>query len=165
MENVHLTQLFQGLLLAAVANGTPILTKWVLGDRWAQSLDGGVLLWDGAPLLGRSKTIRGLVLAVVMTALASSLMGLQLTTGAIAGAAAMVGDLISSFTKRRLGLPPSSRAPGLDQIPEVFLPLVTIAGRLGLSVVDITVGVVVFWIGEMILSRLLFAMKIRDRPY
>ena len=33
---------------------------------------------------------------------------------------AMLGDLLSSFWKRRVGLAPSWQAIGLDQIPEIF---------------------------------------------
>ena len=36
----------------------------------------------------------------------------------MAATMAMVGDLLSSFVKRRLKFQPSSRATGLDQIPE-----------------------------------------------
>lgn len=165
MTSLHLLPLIQGLLLAAVANGTPIITKWWLGARWAFPLDGGLHLRDGEPLFGTSKTIRGLLLAVAMTALASSLMGLGPAIGGLAGAAAMTGDLMSSFTKRRLRLKPSSMAPGLDQVPEVLLPLVAVSGRLGLGIPDIVMGVAAFWIGELLISRVLFTLKIRDRPY
>lgn len=163
--SLHLLPLVQGLLLAAVANGTPILTKWWLGERWASALDGGLRLWDGQPLFGTSKTVRGIVVAVAMTALASLLMGLGPGIGALAGAAAMTGDLMSSFTKRRMRLKPSSMAPGLDQIPEVLLPLLAVAGKVGLSIADIVTGVAAFWIGELLISRVLFTLKIRDRPY
>ncbi len=77
----------------------------------------------------------------------------------------MAGDLLSSFTKRRLRLKPSSMAPGLDQVPEIILPLFVLAGTLGLGALDIIAGVATFWIGEVLISRLLFALRIRDRPY
>jgi CDP-2,3-bis-(O-geranylgeranyl)-sn-glycerol synthase len=155
----------QVLVLATVANGTPILAKRWLGDRWAWPLDGGLRLPDGEPLFGTSKTIRGLLLAVVMAAVAGSLMGLGPGLGALGGMAAMAGDLLSSFTKRRLRLKPSSMAPGLDQVPEIILPLFVLAGTLGLGALDIIAGVATFWIGEVLISRLLFALRIRDRPY
>jgi CDP-2,3-bis-(O-geranylgeranyl)-sn-glycerol synthase len=165
VASLQFVPLLQGLALAAVANGTPIFAKRWLGERWAWPLDGGLHLWDWQPLFGRSKTIRGLVLAVTTTALASVVMGLGPSTGAMAGVAAMAGDLMSSFTKRRLRLKPSSMAPGLDQVPEVLLPLLAVAGRLGLTSMDIAVGVAAFWLGEIVISRILFALKIRDRPY
>jgi hypothetical protein len=77
----------------------------------------------------------------------------------------MAGDLFSSFCKRRLGLPSSSRASGLDQIPESLLPLLACRDLLGLTAADIAVCVVMFVAGEVVLSRLLYAFRLRDRPY
>jgi hypothetical protein len=78
---------------------------------------------------------------------------------------AMAGDLLSSFLKRRRGLPPSSQALGLDQIPESLLPQFACIDPLGLTIADIVAGVVIFLVGELLLSRLLFKLKLRDRPY
>lgn len=163
--NVHVLVLAQCLVLLAVANGTPVLAKRILGETFAWPLDGGVVLRDGQPLFGRSKTVRGVVLAVVVAAIVGSLVGLGLAAGALTGLAAMAGDLTSSFLKRRLKLAPSSAAPGLDQIPESLLPLLLLADRAGLSALDIILGVAVFWGGEVVLSRWLYDLKIRDRPY
>jgi CDP-2,3-bis-(O-geranylgeranyl)-sn-glycerol synthase len=80
-------------------------------------------------------------------------------------ATAMAGDLFSSFLKRRLGLAPSSRATGIDQIPESLFPLLACARLLSLTVVDIAAGTAIFLIGEVVLSRLLFKFHLRDRPY
>ena len=77
----------------------------------------------------------------------------------------MAGDLVSSFTKRRMGLEASSMAPGIDQVPELALPLLLMMDPLGLSAVDVALGVAVFWLGELALSRLLFRIGMRDRPY
>ncbi len=153
------------LMLLAVANGTPVIAKRILGERLAWPLDGGVLLPDGRPLFGRSKTVRGIVLATIVTAMAGWLVGLGAAAGATAGLAAMAGDLTSSFAKRRLKLAPSSEAPGLDQIPESLLPLLLLSDRAGLSGPDIVLGVALFWVGERVLSRWLYALSIRDRPY
>jgi hypothetical protein len=83
----------------------------------------------------------------------------------VVGIAAMAGDLVSSFVKRRLNLAPSSRATGLDQIPESLFPLLACRGALALSVLDIATGVAVFFAGEVVLSLLLYEAHIRDRPY
>lgn len=155
----------QVLALLAVANGVPVLTKKLLGETLGLPLDGGVTLPDGRPVFGRSKTIRGVVLAVLCSAIAGPLVGLDVATGVLVGLAAMAGDLVSSFIKRRLGLEPSSMAPGLDQVPESLLPFLVVSDRLGLSLLHVIVGVAIFWAGEIILSRLLFALRIRDRPY
>jgi hypothetical protein len=59
----------------------------------------------------------------------------------------MAGDLLSSFVKRRLNLPPSSRATGLDQIPESLLPALVCRGALSSSGLDIAICVGVFLVG------------------
>jgi hypothetical protein len=165
MMDWHPLAVMQVLLLVTVANGAPVLAKKLLGGHFAQPLDCGVTLWDGRPLLGHSKTVRGVFLAVLFCAIAGLVVGPSAATGVLVGLAAMAGDLLSSFIKRRMGLDSSSMAPGLDQLPESLLPFLVVAGPLGLGPVDIVSGVTTFWAGEIILSRILFALRIRDRPY
>ena len=153
------------LVLLHVANGTPVMAKWLIGNRWNCALDCGLKLPDGQPLLGPSKTLRGVVLAITATSLVSSLIGLSWTFGAIIGAGAMAGDLVSSFAKRRLKLAPSDMAVGIDQIPESLLPAILARWFLPLSGLDILVTTVLFFVGELLLSRILFILGIRDRPY
>ena len=92
-------------------------------------------------------------------------MGLDPVIGLTVAGAAMAGDLFSSFVKRRLNLPPSSQALGLDQIPESLLPMLACRDALSLTAVDIALGVGVFFAGELVLSRLLFRAHLRDEPY
>jgi CDP-archaeol synthase len=153
------------LLLLMVANGTPILAKKVLGGFLDHPLDGGAKAGDGRRLLGGSKTVRGVVLAMLATAVAGSLVGLGWRIGLLIGAATMVGDILSSFVKRRLNFPPSSRALGIDQIPESVLPLLACQPILHLTILDIALVAVLFFIGELAISRLLFHLNIRDRPF
>ena len=61
------------LLLLGVANTTPLVAKRWFGSHWQAPLDGGLMFFDGRPLLGSSKTIRGLVAAVTATALGALL--------------------------------------------------------------------------------------------
>jgi CDP-diglyceride synthetase len=162
---MRLWPILQGLCLVLAANGTPVLAKALLGDWWSQPLDLGRSFFDGRPLFGASKTIRGVLLALLATALAAPALGLAWEVGLLAGAAAMAGDLLSSFVKRRLGLAPQAMAPGLDQAPESLLPLLACKGALGLSTADALIGAGLFWVGELAISRALYSLKIRERPY
>lgn len=162
---MHPVVILQLLVLLMLANGTPLIAKKVLGERYSRPLDGNLTFADGRPVFGRSKTIRGIVLAVLVTTAGAALMGLGWRTGLLVGAFAMAGDLFSSFCKRRLGMPSSSRASGLDQVPESLLPLLACRDLLALTAVDIALCVVIFVIGEVVLSRLLYAFRLRDRPY
>jgi CDP-diglyceride synthetase len=162
---VHPWPILQLLVLLMLANGTPVAAKKFLGERFTYPVDGGVVFVDGRPLLGRSKTIRGAVLAVLATTVGAPLIGLEWEMGVLVGGFAMAGDLVSSFLKRRLGLPPSSRASGLDQLPEALLPLLACRNPLSLTVADIGATAALFFIGEVLLSRVLYAFQLRDRPY
>ncbi len=155
----------QALMLLAAANGAPVMGRRLLRDRWSWPLDGGVRFVDGRPLLGASKTLRGVVLALAVTAAIAPLVGVSVAIGLAAAAAAMIGDLLSSFVKRRLGLRPSSRAVGLDQIPESLLPALVCHDALALDAGDVAATVVIFFAGEVALSRLLYRWRIRERPY
>jgi CDP-2,3-bis-(O-geranylgeranyl)-sn-glycerol synthase len=92
-------------------------------------------------------------------------MNLPWQAGALAGVAAMVGDCLASFVKRRLGLAASSMALGLDQIPESLLPAISIRAYVQLSPIDIFMVVLIFFVGELVLSRVFFRLGLRERPY
>ena len=99
------------------------------------------------------------------TGLAATLFGLPAVVGVVIGLAAMLGDLLSSFVKRRLGMASSSMAFGLDQIPEAWLPLLAVSSLFELTrsvIAGIVAGFVVL---ELALSRLLYWLGIRKRPY
>jgi hypothetical protein len=162
MQLLHILQL---LVLMTLANGTPIVAKKIFGPRFARPLDAGIMFLDGRPLFGPSKTIRGIMASILITTASAPLVGLDLTIGAIVAGAAMTGDLFSSFVKRRLNFPPSSQALGLDQVPESLFPMLACRDALSLTIADIALGVGIFFIGGLILSRLLFRAHLRDEPY
>ena len=155
----------QLLILLTLANGTPVVAKKLLGARFAWPLDGGAQFLDGRPLFGTSKTWRGLLLAVLVTAVGAPLVGLGWRVGLLVGSAGMAGDLASSFLKRRFGRAPSSQALGLDQIPESLLPLLACRVLLPVTLADLAAGTAIFFVGELLLSRLLYRLRLRDRPY
>jgi CDP-2,3-bis-(O-geranylgeranyl)-sn-glycerol synthase len=162
---IHLWSVAQMSVLLAAANGAPVILTRLLGSRCAWPFDAGVLFFDGRPLLGKSKTLRGVLVAVLASVAVALLLGLGWEIGVLAGVGAMAGDALSSFVKRRLDLSASSRATGLDQVPESLFPLLACRSALSLSVADIAIGVAIFFIGEVVLSVLLYRVHIRDRPY
>jgi CDP-2,3-bis-(O-geranylgeranyl)-sn-glycerol synthase len=153
------------LLLLAVANGAPVVAKKLFGDILAYPIDGGRIFLDGQPLFGPSKTMRGAATSIVAATVLAPLLGATFATGLAVGVSAMAGDLLTSFVKRRMGYTASSRALGLDQVPESLLPAVVCRGLLGLSDADIVLAVALFFAGEIVLSRILFRLHIRDEPY
>jgi CDP-2,3-bis-(O-geranylgeranyl)-sn-glycerol synthase len=162
---MHPALVLKLLLLLMLANGAPIVLKDLLRRRFAYPVDGGVVLGDGRPLFGQSKTLRGVSIALIATALGSVVLGLGWKIGLIISAVAMAGDLCSSFIKRRLNVPASGRATGLDQIPESLLPLLAVRSQLSLNVWDILAGIGLFFVGELLLSILFYRLHLRDHPY
>lgn len=134
----------RALLLLLAANGGPWLAARVLGTRWGAPVDMGMMLADGRRLLGPHKTWRGLLAGVLCTIIAASLTGLSCVLGAGFAALALLGDLISSACKRRLGHAPGTGVPVIDQLPESLLPLALLALPLGLSLTGVVVVVMVF---------------------
>lgn len=153
------------LLLLACANTAPLVAKRCCPRLAAWPLDGGLRFVDGRPLLGSSKTVRGVLAAVLATALAAPLLGLPPALGAAFGALAMAGDAAASFAKRRLGIAASGRAPGLDQLPEAWLPLAVLSAPLGLSAVEVIAIGGVFFALEIPLARWAHRIGLRDEPY
>src|SRR3981081_645250 len=111
---MHFLHILQLLALLTLANGTPIVAKKIFGPRFARPLDGGIIFFDGRPLFGHSKTVRGITASILITMASAPLIGLDLTIGAIVAGSAMAGDLLSSFVKTALKLSPHTPAPGVD---------------------------------------------------
>jgi CDP-2,3-bis-(O-geranylgeranyl)-sn-glycerol synthase len=153
------------LALLTLANGSPVVAKRIFGNNLCRPVDSERKFIDGRPIFGSSKTIRGLLISIAAATVAAPLLGLKVSVGLLTGTAAMVGDLFSSFSKRRLSLASSSKATGLDQIPEALLPLLACRKALGLTNLEIMFALTSFVVGEVVLSRLLFAVDLRDRPY
>ncbi|MGH8567114.1 MAG: CDP-archaeol synthase [Gammaproteobacteria bacterium] len=155
----------QLLLLIWIANGAPVLAHALLGTRFAYPVDGGARFLDGRPFFGTAKTLRGVIVAVLLTTLAAQGLGLPAGLGALVGSAAVAGDLLTSFIKRRMGLPPSSRARGLDQVPESLLPALLAAPRLDLEAGHIVLVVGLFVVLAVGLSPVLCRMRVRETPH
>jgi len=153
------------LLLILIANGAPVITARLCGGWGACPLDRGWILADGQRLLGDAKTWRGVVAATLASGLCAILLGWPAWIGITVGLAAMLGDMLSSFIKRRFGLSSSSKALGLDQIPESLLPLLAVAEFFDLDGWTISLIVAGFAGLELALSPVFYWLGIRKRPY
>jgi CDP-diglyceride synthetase len=162
---ISLLAIAECLVLIGGANAVPVALKRILSNRYSKPVDGGLVLRDGRRLLGPSKTWRGVAFAILVPACLSPLMGLSWRAGALVGATAMAGDCMASFLKRRLGLAVSSMALVLDQVPESLLPAISMRAYAQLSAIDILMVVLIFFVGELALSRVFFRFGLRERPY
>ena len=104
-------------LPAYVANSTPV----VLGG--GPPVDGGESWVDGKPILGKNKTIRGCLSGILVGTLVGFLQG-NLLGGSAQATGAILGDLLSSFLKRRYDLTPGSSMPIVDQLDFITLAVI-----------------------------------------
>ncbi len=148
------------LALILLANGLPALLGLLLGP--GRPLDGGRVLRDGRPLFGSTKTVRGVLAALVATPLAAMVLGLPWQIGLLVALGAMLGDLLASFTKRRLGLASSTTVPLLDTVPESLIPVLLVMQHLALDWLDLALLILAFALLDLALTPLghrLFARR------
>jgi CDP-2,3-bis-(O-geranylgeranyl)-sn-glycerol synthase len=130
-------------LPAWIANAVPVICG---GGR---PIDGGAVFRDGNRWLGDGKTVRGFIVGVIFGTLVGvaqfllaptlkPLLGLfvtvtpemnyvlsmQVPAAFLLALGALTGDLIGSFTKRRLGLTSGASSPVLDQSGFIIMALI-----------------------------------------
>ena len=152
---MHAGMVSQLLLLLVIANGVPALIGLLSGTRCNRPLDGGHYYTDGRPLLGPSKTWRGLFSALLATSLLAPLIDLPIMTGAGFALLAMLGDSGSSFIKRRIGLASGRSVPLLDQLPESVLPLCGMQAALHAGLDEMALAVCLFILIDLLLTQAL----------
>jgi predicted CDP-diglyceride synthetase/phosphatidate cytidylyltransferase len=153
------------LALLLVANGSPVVLRMLLGERWGRPLDGDRRAADGRPLFGPSKTLAGLTVSLAATTLCALVVGPSVWIGLLIGTCAMLGDLLSSFVKRRLGLASGYMALGLDQIPESLLPLLACKPLLELSWGQVVVLTLGFLLSDLLISQLMYRIGLGKHPH
>lgn len=151
--------------MIVLANGAPILARVFLKENFSAPLDLGHKLPDRRRVFGDSKTWRGVISACVVTSMGAWILGYSFDTGLLVAVYAVLGDLASSFIKRRLGKPVSSMALFLDQVPESLFPAFMMMETFKLDLSDIMLLVFIFIIGELFFSRILYKWGVRKHPY
>jgi len=143
------------LILLITANSSPVLMKLFFHKHFDVPLDGNKLFFDGKPIFGHTKTVRGILSSLILTSLMALAIGVPATQGSFVSGYAMTGDLLSSFTKRRFGIPSSKSTPVLDQLPESLLPLLMVKSYFNLAWGDAVIVLASFLIIDLVLSFLL----------
>jgi len=158
-------ELLSLLLLIIIANGAPILIRWLLNNDFNLAVDFGLKLPDNNRLLGSSKTWRGILAAMLATTAGAWFLGHHPETGILVAVYAILGDLCSSFIKRRLSMKPGSMAPLLDQVPESLFPAFMLKDVFNLDISSVILLVLIFIIVELLLSHILYKYGVRKTPY
>jgi CDP-2,3-bis-(O-geranylgeranyl)-sn-glycerol synthase len=102
---------------AYCANAAPV----IFGG--GHPIDAGKVFIDGKPIFGSHKTVRGFFAGLIVGTLVGFVQNAvyplyqsNLLLGFVLSLGALIGDLLDSFVKRRLGFPPGASFPILDQL-------------------------------------------------
>lgn len=125
-------------------NFLPPLACFFRGRRFTRPLDAGRLWFDGRPIFGAHKTVGGILVSLLGGTAVFFLLGVGWQVAAMASLLAMLGDLLSSFIKRRLALDSGQSVVVLDQLFESLLPTLYLSTVLDLGFGRIVIIVVLF---------------------
>jgi uncharacterized protein len=114
-------------------NLLPPLASLIWRDRFDRPLDGDRLWFDGRPVFGRHKTIRGFLVSILGGLAVSPLLNLTWWAAGIGALLAMTGDLLSSFVKRRFSQRSGKNVVILDQIFEALFPAYFLCSYMDLA--------------------------------
>jgi len=164
---------------AFVANAAPLITKNFFKRR--HPIDFGKHFIDGRRVFGDNKSWEGFVSGLlfgILTSLAltplypqAHYMELALV-GFIEGLGAMVGDLINSFLKRRLGLRPGAPLPVLDQISFIVVAIILVKTfkidsfiYVELSTLRLVIVALVALVLHPLTNFIAYLLKLKEVPY
>lgn len=181
MENFQFKDIYSLVILtfilmwpAYLANMFPVLWSKVSGVKklFAIPLDGGKN-WGGRRVLGDHKTLGGLISAVI-GGMIGGLMILSLSAareffwqnlafyliyGGVLGFGAIMGDILKSFFKRRIGIASGKSWPFFDQVDFVIGAWIASWFITGLGYVFSANGTWIFFITALIITPLLHLLS------
>ncbi len=149
-------------------NFLPPLANLIWGHRFNTPIDGGRLWFDHHPILGGHKTIRGVLFSLLGGTVVAPLLGVPFHIAAVTALLAMLGDLLTSFIKRRPNLPCGWECMVLDQLFESLLPTLFLKGILQLSWLQVLLVLLCFipvaYLGSLFWNFIMFRPPIENYP-
>ncbi|MHA1616877.1 MAG: CDP-2,3-bis-(O-geranylgeranyl)-sn-glycerol synthase [Candidatus Njordarchaeales archaeon] len=152
---------------AYVANAAPV----IFGG--GAPLDLGKRFIDGKRIFGDHKTIRGLVSGIICGILAGILLSPftslslmeDVRRAILLSIGAHLGDLLGSFIKRRISIPPGGSLPVMDQIGFLIFSLAITLPFYPLPLPCILFLVLVTLILHPLTNILAYLLKLKEKPY
>jgi uncharacterized protein len=149
-------------------NFLPPLANMIWGERYNHPIDGGKLWFDQHPIFGDHKTIRGVLVSLLGGTAVAPLLGVDFRVAAAATLLAMIGDLLSSFIKRRLNTKSGRNIIVLDQIFESLFPLLFLKGILQLTWLQVLLILLCFtpvaFLGSCFWNYIMFRPPLENYP-
>lgn len=163
----HLAQLLYFMLPAYAANMAPPFVRFWPG--WNRPIH--------TRLLGTHKTVLGFAIGVATAMLVTAIQAAIPTPlarvdyqhwfwlGLGFGVGAMAGDSGKSLLKRKLGIAAGAPWVPLDQLDFVLGALALVGAWAGLSWREIALILIVSLIGDLLVNRIAYALRIKDTPW
>jgi len=145
-------------LPAYFANAAPV----ALGG--GPPLDGGEKWLDGKPFLGGHKTLRGCIVGVITGLLIGVLQG-SFYAGLTQGLGAILGDLVSSFLKRRWDIAPGEGFPLLDQLDFIVAAIILSQPYTRASLQEILIILVITVPIHYFMNYVAWLAKMKKNPW
>jgi len=145
-------------LPAYFANAAPV----ALGG--GPPLDGGEKWLDGKPFLGSHKTFRGCVVGITIGLLIGALQG-KIYIGLTQGFGAILGDLLSSFLKRRWDIAPGGGFPLLDQLDFIIMAIIISQPYTHASFLEMFIILVVTVPIHYFMNYVAWIAKLKENPW
>ena len=145
-------------LPAYFANAAPV----ALGG--GPPLDGGEKWLDGKPFLGGHKTLRGCIVGVITGLLIGVLQG-SFYAGLTQGLGAILGDLVSSFLKRRWDIAPGEGFPLLDQLDFIVAAIILSQPYTRANLQQMLIIVVVTVPIHYLMNYAAWLLKMKETPW
>ena len=127
-------------------------------------LDGGGKWLDGKPFLGSHKTLRGSIVGILAGLLIGVLQGNPLA-GITQGIGAILGDLLSSFLKRRWDVAPGESSPLLDQLDFILVAIILSQPFTRASITEMIIIIIVTIPIHYMMNYISWRMKMKDHPW
>lgn len=176
---VFILKCFYLMMPAYFANMAPVMVKKI--NIFAFPIDCNKKI-NNKPLLGKNKTFRGLIFGVIFAVVISyiqfilydnsffnsiSFINYQnwLLFGFLMGFGALIGDLVKSFFKRRLGIMPGAKFVPFDQTDFVIGSLLFIMPVFNLTLRIFIVSLLLSFVLHIIVNHIAFYMRIRNEKW
>ncbi len=149
-------------------NFLPPLAYLIFRERFSHPVDLNLLWFDRRPIFGPHKTIRGLLACVLGGAAFAPLLGVTWLQAGLAALLASLGDLLSSFIKRRLDRESGQSVILLDHIFEGLFPALALILFLDLGWAHLLASLALFlpvaWGGSVIWRYLTYRPPLKNYP-
>ena len=176
---LFLLKCFYLMLPAYFANMAPVMVRKI--NLFAPQIDLNKTI-NNKPILGKNKTFRGLIFgiafAIVVAYAQFSLYDIEffrnvsffsyqnwLLFGFLMGLGALVGDLVKSFFKRRLGIKPGEKFVPFDQTDFVVGALAFIMPIFDLTLKIFAASLLLSFVLHIIVNHAAFYLKIRREKW